>query len=320
MQGNYDNVGDDPGEGPVAVAAGRHVLAISGGGKHYCAVYDDHTLHCWGGSDDGELGLGRTTPFGDEPGETNVGQTDLPPGRTAVAVTSGYSDSCAILDDSTLRCFGRNADGQLGQGNTASVGDDPGESTIGVDVGGPVRAVGAAFDFVCAITDAGLRCWGQGYYLGQGTTIDYGSHPGEIPRLLPLVNLGGQSVGRDRDGDGVRDAVDACPTTPGTLANGCAVVVFPEAVLKGKKVRLNTVLAKKKASAKCPAKVSVTVKTRAKSGRVKVTRLLKAKATPGGCRVSGKVKLPAKPKKTATVKVTVVGTKLVTRHLVAVRA
>ena len=39
----------------------------------------------------------------------------------------------------------------------------------------------------------------------------------------------------------------------------------------------------------------------------------------GGCRVKGKVNLHAKPKKTAKVKVTVTGTKLVSKSLVAVR-
>jgi uncharacterized delta-60 repeat protein len=43
----------------------------------------------------------------------------------------------------------------------------------------------------------------------------------------------------DTDGDGVRDPLDACPTVPGPLVNGC--LPPPEAVLKGKKVVLDTV-------------------------------------------------------------------------------
>jgi hypothetical protein len=132
--------------------------------------------------------------------------------------------------------------------------------------------------------------------------------------MLPPIGLGGESVGRDTDHDGVRDAVDGCPTVTGGKADGC-----PEATLKGKKVVLDTVLLKKTASAKCPKKAAVTVKTKARTGPIKVTRLLKAKADPGGCRVRGKVKLSAKPKKAANVKLTVSGKKLRTKHLVAVR-
>jgi uncharacterized delta-60 repeat protein len=125
----------------------------------------------------------------------------------------------------------------------------------------------------------------------------------------------------DTDGDGVRDPVDACPTVAGTLPNGCpAPSVTPEAVLKGKKVVLNTVLTKKSASAKCPAKATVIVKTKGKGGPIRVTRSLKAKTVSTGCLVKGKVNLHAKPKPSARVKVTVKGTKLKTKHLVAVRS
>ncbi|MBJ7357114.1 RCC1 domain-containing protein [Nocardioides sp.] len=318
MQGNFDDVGDDAGESTVAVAAGRRMLAISGGSDHYCAIYDDRTLHCWGESEHGQLGLGRTTAFGDEAGETNVGAVDLPPGRTAMSVTTGSSHSCVVLDTAELRCFGYNSSGQLGQGNTASVGDDPGEYTAGVDIGRPVSAVGAGFSQTCAVTGPELRCWGNGYYLGQGTTIDYGTAPGEVPRLLPPVSLGGQSVARDRDSDGVRDAVDACPTAAGTLADGCPAPK-PEALLKGKKVVLDTVVTKTKTSAKCPAKATVKVTTKTTKGKLTVTKPLKTKPVNGGCAVKGTVKLGAKPKKSAKTKVTITGKKLRTKRLVAVR-
>ena len=95
-------------------------------------------------------------------------------------------------------------------------------------------------------------------------------------------------------------------------------VPTPEAALKGKKVILDTVLAKN-ASAKCPAQARVTVKTNSKHGRIEVTKQLRTKADPAGCRVKGKVRLPAKPKKTAKVKVTITGKKLKTKRLVAVR-
>jgi alpha-tubulin suppressor-like RCC1 family protein len=325
LQGNTDPVGLDPGPRTVALNLGGHTpLAVTAGGAHICAILDDHTLRCWGASWKGQLGLGRTEPFGDNVGEaTLVGRVDLPAGRTPIAVSAGDLHTCVVLDDGELRCFGDNAHGELGQGNTTTIGDDPGESTVPVDVGAPIRAVAAGDSLTCALTASGVRCFGanESGQLGQGSIIGYGANAGETPAHLPPVNLGGQSVGRDTDGDGVRDAVDTCPTVAGTMNNGCATppAPAPEATLKGTKIVLDTVLTKTKASAKCPPKTKVTVRTKTAKGKVSVTKQLKSKAAVGGCRVKGKVKLPAKPKKTAKVKVTVSGKKLRTKHLVAVR-
>ena len=196
------------------------------------------------------------------------------------------------------------------------------EFTLGVSIDAPVRTVGAGAGFTCAVTGTGIRCWGRNDsgQLGRGSTVPFGASPGQVPSLLPPLDLGGQQVGRDTDRDGVRDAVDACPTVAGTLPNGCAVAtVAPEAVLKGRKVLLDTILAKKKPSATCPAKAKVVVKTKTSKGRLAVTKQLKTHQVTTGCRVKGKVKLPAKPKKSAKVKVTVSGAKLTTKHLTAVR-
>jgi alpha-tubulin suppressor-like RCC1 family protein len=318
MQGNTDHIGDDPGESTVPVnLGGQAASAISVGLDHVCAIRVDGGLRCWGGSNYGQLGLGRTQPFGDGPGETSVGQVDLPAGRTAVAVTAGDTHSCAVLDSGQLRCWGFNGSGGLGQGTTAHYGDDPGEATLEVAIDGPVQAVGAGSKFSCAVARTGLRCWGVNSHgqLAQGSITTYGDEPGETPANMPAVVLGGQQVGRDTDGDGVRDAVDACPIKAGILPNGCT----PEALLKGKKVVLDTVLAKKKASAKCPAKASVKVKTKTKKGKLTVTKKLKTKTVATGCAVKGKVKLSAKPKKSAKTRVTITGKKLKTKRVVAVR-
>lgn len=40
-------------------------------------------------------------------------------------VSAGYSHTCAILDDDTLKCWGYGGDGQLGYGDGASKGNTP---------------------------------------------------------------------------------------------------------------------------------------------------------------------------------------------------
>jgi hypothetical protein len=61
----------------------------------------------------------------------------------------------------------------------------------------------------------------------------------------------------------------------------------------------------------------VSGKSKSKHGRIKVTKRLKTATVVGGCQVTGKVKLPARPKKSAKVKVS--GAKLGSKHLLAVR-
>lgn len=47
--------------------------------------------------------------------------------RTATSLINGGYHSCALLDSGTIKCWGWNAGGQLGLGDTASRGDGAGE-------------------------------------------------------------------------------------------------------------------------------------------------------------------------------------------------
>ena len=60
----------------------------------------------------GQLGDGTTT-------DSNIPvAVNLPAGRTATALAVGNHHSCAILDDDSAMCWGRNSYGQLGDGTT----------------------------------------------------------------------------------------------------------------------------------------------------------------------------------------------------------
>ena len=50
----------------------------------------------------------------------NLASAFLGTGRFALQVASGYQRSCAILDNGSLKCWGRNDKGQLGIGDVAS--------------------------------------------------------------------------------------------------------------------------------------------------------------------------------------------------------
>jgi alpha-tubulin suppressor-like RCC1 family protein len=66
---------------------------------------------------------------GDAAGEMgdNLLAVGLGNGRTATSIRAGALHTCALLDDSSLKCWGRNDSGQLGLGDTNHRGDVAGE-------------------------------------------------------------------------------------------------------------------------------------------------------------------------------------------------
>ena len=52
---------------------------------------------------------------------------NLGTGRTATAISAGYWATCALLDNASVKCWGRNYYGELGIDNTTQMGDGSGE-------------------------------------------------------------------------------------------------------------------------------------------------------------------------------------------------
>jgi alpha-tubulin suppressor-like RCC1 family protein len=134
-QGDIDNRGDAPSEMgadllPIALGTGRTATAITAGANNTtCAVLDNGRAKCWGNNVAGQLGQGDIDNRGDAPSEMgdNLPPVDLGPGRTVTAINVGSNHACAHLDNRQIRCWGNNANGQLGLGNTNDRGDQPGE-------------------------------------------------------------------------------------------------------------------------------------------------------------------------------------------------
>ncbi len=136
-----NNVGDDetPGSvGPVDLGPGRTAKAISAGDSHTCALLDDNSVRCWGFGADGRLGYASTNDVGDDETPGSVAPVDLGPGRTATAISAGGRDTCARLDDGSVRCWGAGTFGRLGYCNENSIGDDETPGSVGpIDLGVP---------------------------------------------------------------------------------------------------------------------------------------------------------------------------------------
>lgn len=100
-------------------------------------------------------------------------------GPYPVQISAGGLHSCAALSDGSVRCWGQNDYGQLGDGTMTS-------SLTPVSVSGVDNAVeiSAAFNQTCALlSDGQISCWGanDAGQLGDGTTAG---------RLLPTTVVG----------------------------------------------------------------------------------------------------------------------------------
>ncbi|MEZ4443434.1 MAG: hypothetical protein R3B72_30465 [Polyangiaceae bacterium] len=87
----------------------------------------------------------------------------------AKAIAAGKKHACAVGTDNSIRCWGSNANGQLGNGNTAN-------ASTPVLVQGLIgaTAIYAGGDHTCAVTtDGRFYCWGRNDdgQLGTGDTM-----------------------------------------------------------------------------------------------------------------------------------------------------
>ncbi|MEM6292235.1 MAG: DUF4215 domain-containing protein [Myxococcota bacterium] len=190
--GNINDIGD--GEFPAAagdVPVGAGAVALTAGFFHTCVITDDDDVRCWGRGASGRLGYGNTVSVGVSTTPQTAGAVDIGPG-VPVQIAAGLAHTCVMLDDGAVRCWGDGGQGQLGYGNTATIGDGEAPSTAGdVALGGAASGIFADGNHTCAIMeeDGSVRCWGQGGdgRLGYGNLASIGDN--ETPASAGPVPL-----------------------------------------------------------------------------------------------------------------------------------
>ena len=167
-----------PGPALAAATAGRPLAAtsIAAGDSHTCGILTTGAVHCWGGGYYGQLGYGTNHNVGDH--ETPASAGDVPLGGSAVAIAAGREHTCAVTSTGAVRCWGYGYYGQLGYGNTTTIGDDETPASAGnVPLSATAVAITAGWYHTCALLSTGdVRCWGYGYYgqLGYGNLHSIG--------------------------------------------------------------------------------------------------------------------------------------------------
>ena len=150
------------------------MAAVSSGYAHTCALTTGGGVKCWGWNIYGQLGNGTTTDS-----DTPVDVDGLATG--VLAITTGRYHTCALTTGGGVKCWGRDGEGQLGDGNSSN-------ASAPVDVTGlaaGATAVSAGAFHVCALLDTGdVQCWGSNNdgQLGDGTTSAH-STPRDVDDL-----------------------------------------------------------------------------------------------------------------------------------------
>jgi alpha-tubulin suppressor-like RCC1 family protein len=203
--GTVDNIGDSTASSvatssAVSLGTGRTVRSISAGAAHTCVLLDNATVKCWGSGLYGRLGYEDSIDRGNSTGQMgdSLPAVSLGTGRTALQVSVGSQHSCALLDNYSVKCWGRGTYGQLGIGSTATIGDGAGEMgdslvAVAFASGRTARSIAAGSNHTCAILDnASVVCWGRGSsgQLGQGAITNIGHSGSATVALTPAIDLG----------------------------------------------------------------------------------------------------------------------------------
>ena len=147
------------------------IASISAGNSHVCAVMTDSTARCWGYNGEGRLGNNTLT-------DSKVPVAVLDPTNTSnpltgiASISAGGYQTCAVMADSTARCWGLNEAGRLGN-NSLSNSDVPVTVVDPTNTSNPLTGfatISVGNSSVCAVmTDSTARCWG---YNGAGRLGD----------------------------------------------------------------------------------------------------------------------------------------------------
>lgn len=127
------------------------IQQIASSADHTCGYRANGDVYCWGANNFGQIGDGTISAF---KGATKV--EDL--AGNAKEISTGIAHSCALLGNGSVRCWGANTYGQLGNGNTTN-------ATKPVTVAGlprPAIALSAGGNHTCVrLDDQSIRCWGR---------------------------------------------------------------------------------------------------------------------------------------------------------------
>lgn len=170
-----------PSSQPINLGSGQRAKALQLGAYHSCALLENEQIKCWGDNSYGQTGQGAGQVHLAPP----VSNVDFGPGLGVRELAAGSYHTCAVLSDSSARCWGRNQSGQLGYGDL----DERRTPSLQPIDFGPAQGVSkitAGLSHTCAVmSDKAVQCWGgnEEGQLGYGDGLN---HLAPIATPVPL--------------------------------------------------------------------------------------------------------------------------------------
>ncbi len=154
------------------------VAAKSASGAYRTCGVLSGAVYCWGRNAAGQLGngahsAGATQPDTADPAVDSsipvkvVREPGVLAGKNVVDMFAAAYHNCALTSEGKVYCWGYNANGQLGTGDTANR-DKPVE-VKGALEGKVVTSVGGSYYTSCAVAEGKIYCWGNSTYGTAGT-------------------------------------------------------------------------------------------------------------------------------------------------------
>jgi alpha-tubulin suppressor-like RCC1 family protein len=140
---------------PTDVTEVDSATALALGDDHTCALLENKSVQCWGDNFNGQIGNGSTNDEIFSP-QTVSGI------NSAIAIAANRDTTCAILEDKSTQCWGNNANGQLGNRDSALLA-----SNIPVVTQDIINAtqIELGEEFACALINNNgnfaIQCWGD---------------------------------------------------------------------------------------------------------------------------------------------------------------
>lgn len=173
--------------------AGKTIVQVAAGVEHACAVTSDGALACWGDNTEGQIGNGGGADVL-APLLINGGSLA---GKSVTQVSAGLRHTCALTSDGAVSCWGRDAEGQLGNGAAVATTVPGAVFAGGVLAGKTVTQVSAGGRHTCAVAAGGAYCWGENArgQVGDTTTLNRDVPVGVYTGAPPFVGfLSGKTV------------------------------------------------------------------------------------------------------------------------------
>jgi alpha-tubulin suppressor-like RCC1 family protein len=169
---------------PQLISSLNTVTKIVSTNYSNCALTQGGAVYCWGRGSDGQLGLSNDYTSVDVP-------TAIPTLQSGVSdITAGESHVCAVMSNSSLKCWGDNTFGQLNAFVKTSYDTTAVTSNLGTS--GSISDFDMAPGMVCSVSAGAISC------VGSNVNFEIsGTHQlGEVfstPQAISLLNTLGVS-------------------------------------------------------------------------------------------------------------------------------